>query len=317
VSAQEAFDALADLLRASPPIEIATVAKPARGEDQQQARHLPLRDSADAFFRRITAEAVIDATEPELRPLDITHKPEPGTIEWVELDQVDAVKAATERFASLGVLSSFEPNDEAYKKRLLFWLARRWAGGEQAFFFRAFSASAELKRKNFAAIALHDGAFARIEEQIFMFDENIDCVVFGGYIFVLRKGDYRRIFDQLEQLRDRAKQAAERLHAKVPIANLEEFTAACETQPGMADKLIAVQGRDYFARLNYEMLKPVIEEFELDIATENRNGRTHLVFKSDAGHRWRILRLVDDDFLRSSMTDHRYEVNSKTDATQA
>ena len=316
MSAEEAFNALAVFLTANPPIEVATVAKPARGQDQQQARHLPLRDSADAFFRRITAEAAIEASAPELRPLDITYKPESGTIEWVELGDVAAVRAAAERFTSLAILSSFDPQDDAYKKRLLFWLARRWADGEQAFFFRAFSASAELKRKHFAAIALRDGAFARIEEQIFMFDENVDCIVFRGYIFVLRKGDYRRIFDQLEQLRVQARQAAERLHAKVPIANLEDFTAACETQPGMADKLIAVQSRDYFARLDYEMLKPVIDEFELDIAIEVRDGRSHLVFKSDAGHRWRILRLVDDDFLRSSMTDHRYEVNSKTNAVQ-
>jgi hypothetical protein len=30
-------------------------------------------------------------------------------------------------------------------------------------------------------------------------------------------------------------------------------------------------------------------------------------------HRFRILKLLDDDFLRSAMTDHRHEVNPKTD----
>jgi hypothetical protein len=80
----------------------------------------------------------------------------------------------------------------------------------------------------------------------------------------------------------------------------------------MADKLIAVQNRDYFEQLTYEMLEPVIAEFKLDIPVETRNGSPHLVFKSEPAQRWRILRLVDDDFLKSSMTDHRYEVNSKT-----
>jgi hypothetical protein len=37
-----------------------------------------------------------------------------------------------------------------------------------------------------------------------------------------------------------------------------------------------------------------------------------LQFRSEPEHRWRILKLVDDDYLRSTMTDARYEVNSKT-----
>ena len=39
------------------------------------------------------------------------------------------------------------------------------------------------------------------------------------------------------------------------------------------------------------------------------DGQEQLVFQTDPEHRWRILKLVDDDYLRSSMTDHRYEVN--------
>ncbi len=195
---------------------------------------------------------------------------------------------------------------------MLFWVASRSRGDERAFFFRAFSASAELKRKRVAALVSRDGPFHLIEEQIFLFDENIDCIVFQDHVFVLRKQDYRRIFDQLEQVREEAHRAAERLNKLVPIANFDEFAEACERQPAMADKLIAVQSRDYFQKLTYEMLEPVIAEFELEIPVETHNGSPHLVFKSEPAHRWRILRLVDDDFLKSSMTDHRYEVNSKT-----
>jgi Kiwa KwaB-like protein len=312
MTAAETFTALQEFLRANPPIELATVSRPAGRELQQEARYLPMEASAEAFFRRITTEAIIDSPNPDLRPLDPTYKPERGTIEWAELADVDAVRIAAETYASLSILSPFQPGDESYKRRLRFWVARREAQGERAFFFRAFSASAELKRKRGAAFVSHDGAFRRIEQHIFLFDENVDCVVFGGYLFVLRKADYRRIFDQLEQLRQAARAAAARLHARVPIANFEEFADACAKQPAMADKLIALEGRDYFARLSFEMLSPVIDEFQLGIEVEDREGVSHLVFESDPAHRWRILRLVDDDYLRSSMTDHRYEVNSKT-----
>jgi len=132
-------------------------------------------------------------------------------------------------------------------------------------------------------------------------ETTIDCFVFDGLLFVLRKNDYRRIFDQLEAVRQRARLAAAALHAKVPIANFDAFAEACSTQAAMADKLIAIQGRDYFDRLSYDMLKPVIDEFKLKIPIEPRDGTPHLVFLTEPEQRWRILRLVDDDFLKSSI----------------
>ncbi len=312
MTAEEAYEALAQFLATNPPLDLATVAKPANNEIAQEARYLTLASSADAFFRRITAEAILEGEPPDLRQLDLTFKPDPGTVEWAKLDEIHAVRLAAENYQQLARLSPFDPGDEGYKKRLLFWIANRTVDGVRACFFRAFSATAELKRKRGAVLVNRDGAFSRIEGQLFMFDENVDCVVFDEYLFVLRKNDYRRIFDQFEQIRIAARNAARTLHGRVPIANLQEFADACVAQPAMADKLIAVQGRDYFPRLTYEMLEPVIEEFNLDIPVEQRDGRPHLVFRSAAALRWQILRLVDDDFLRSSMTQHHYEVNSKT-----
>lgn len=40
-------------------------------------------------------------------------------------------------------------------------------------------------------------------------------------------------------------------------------------------------------------------------------GSLHRAWAAELERRWRILRLVDDDYLKSSMTDHKYEVNSK------
>jgi hypothetical protein len=314
VNAAETLAALAALMAADRELDVATVARPASGNGQHEARYLSLADDARDFFHKITSAAVpADVEEAELRRLDHTYKPEAGEIEWVPLAEVEAVKTACERYANMSPLGPFDPNDEQYKRRLAFWVGVVAHGQERAFFFRAFSAAAELKRKAGAALVSRQGSFRRVEEQIFLFDESVDCFVFGEYLYVLRKSDYRRVFDQLEEVRRQARKAAEQLHQLVPIANFEEFADACTSQTAMADKLIAVQKRNYFGRLTYQMLAPVIKEFELEIPTQIHNGTTHLVFKSAPAHRWRILRLVDDDYLRSTMTDNRYEVNSKTE----
>jgi hypothetical protein len=312
MTAAETLAELNSLLASNPPLELATAAKPRRNETQHDARAVPLDGDANAYFRKITTEAIESAHQNELRRLDHTYKPEAGTVEWAPLDDVPAVKAACERFADLNDLSNFTAGDDEYKKRLLYWVGVRQAGGPRAFFFRSFSQAAELKRKKFVAIVLRDGPFELLDEQVFLFDENVDCAVYGEYIFILRRNDYRRIFEQLEEIRQAALNAAQLLHAQVPIKNIQEFAAACAGQPGMADKLIAVQRRDYFPRLNYQMLAPVIAEFELPIEVDDSDGTPKLIFKPGVEDRWRILHLIDDDYLASSMTDHKYEVNSKT-----
>jgi hypothetical protein len=317
MTAREALDKLKEFLAGSPDLEVATVAAPQGQDGQPEARVLSLADDAENFFRSVIASAVVDQIpNSSLKALDPVYKPEKDVIEWAQANEVQAIQLAVTRYANLSPLTSFQPSDKAYIRRLRFWVGVLTDGeGRKAYFFRAFSSASELQRKRGAAMVLRDGSFTKVEEQIFLFDDNIDCFVFEGFLFVLRKNDYRRIFDQLDAVRQRARLAAAALHEKVPIANFDEFEKACTTQAALADKLIAVQERDYFNRLSYMMLKPVIDEFELKIPVETNNGAPQLVFQTGPEHRWRILRLVDDDFLKSSMTENRYEVNSKTAST--
>lgn len=312
---RDALDDLADLFEAGPRLEVATVARSAERGLPPEARVLNLAGDAEAFFEDTIRTKVVEAARDwSLVKLDPVYKPDPGTVEWANARDVEPLKLAVERFANLSPFAPFRPGDDAYKKRLSYWVCVLSSGQRQAFFFRAFSAAAELSRKAATALTSRDGTFYKVTEEIFVFDERVDCFVFADYLFVLRKNEYRRIFEQLEQVRRAAKRAAGKLHERVPIANFDAFADACAAQAGMADKLIAVTARDYFATLTVDVLKPVIAEFNLGIPVTTIDGREQLVFQTDPEHRWRILKLVDDDYLRSSMTDHRYEVNSKTAA---
>ena len=42
------------------------------------------------------------------------------------------------------------------------------------------------------------------------------------------------------------------------------------------------------------------------------NGEERLLFEGNPDKRWLILKLLDDDFLGSIMTNQKYEVNSKS-----
>jgi hypothetical protein len=56
-------------------------------------------------------------------------------------------------------------------------------------------------------------------------------------------------------------------------------------------------------------LKNIIERYNLRIATMEVNGEEMLVF--DPKDRWAILKLLDDDYLESVLTERHYEVTGK------
>ena len=308
---------LSDFLDEQLTLEAATVAKAAKVDDPPEARVLPLADSAEQFFASIIDQRVKDRLDPlawSVKRLDPIYKPDADEVEWQRTSDLDPVVYATDKLKNLSALAPFDDADEKYKRRLIYWAVVLTANdGRQAFFFRSFSGSAELKRKKGAALVSRHGSFSRVEESIFLFDDNVDCFVFGDFIYVIRKRDFRRIFDQISAVLRRAKRAARDLHAKVPIANFDEFERACGSDSRLADKVLAVRSRDYFNQLSYAMLQPVIDEFKLGIKTRTVAGTKQLVFRTEPDQRFRILKLVDDDYLRSSMTKRRYEVNSKSD----
>ena len=53
-----------------------------------------------------------------------------------------------------------------------------------------------------------------------------------------------------------------------------------------------------------------IPEYQVDITGDGDAAR--LVFRNDAQHRFKILKLLDDDYLHSELTSLEYEANSKS-----
>jgi len=316
---QEALEALVDVLAGEPKLAVATIARSARKDDPPEARILKLAGDAEGEFRTIINKAVTAKLNPlvwTLKKFDPVYKPEPGDveIEWIKLDQVAAVSQATDRLDNVSGLAGFDASDSSFLRRLIYWGAAIGNSDNRAYFFRRFSSSSELKRKSKAAMVLKSGTFHLVEERIFLFDQAVDCFVYDEYVFVLRKSDFRSIFEQMKAVFDKAKNAASDLHGKLPISNFSDFQNACGSDSRLADKMLAIRKRDYFDGLSYSVVKPVIEEFELDIPTmKGKGGQIELEFRSAPAERFRILRLCDDDYLRSTMTKRRYEVNSKTD----
>jgi hypothetical protein len=170
----EALKNLAKFLHGKPALQVATVARGVKADDPPDTRALNLAGDAKQHFQTAIATSVtanIDPLQWSLKKYDPVYKPEQGgvEVEWVKTVDVASMGLALDRVKNLGGLAGFDPSDQGYLKRLAYWagVLTNADASDAAYFFRSFTASAELKRKSKVALVLRAGTFHLVEERIF------------------------------------------------------------------------------------------------------------------------------------------------------
>jgi hypothetical protein len=116
----------------------------------------------------------------------------------------------------------------------------------------------------------------------------------------------------LEELRAKANATVDMVLAQVPISNADAFRATCTGQLQMLSKLAQIAGKPYLGRVTIQDIRRTIDEFHIAVQIVHEEGQDKLLFEGSLTKRWLILKLLDDDYLGSTMTHEKYEVNSKS-----
>ena len=159
---------------------------------------------------------------------------------------------------------------------------------------------------------LSKGSYNRVQEKVFLFDRETDCVFWDGFLFINSVTNFRKIFDYFEQLRLNASSCADAIINRIPIDNAEEFKSHVVGQFQMMSKLATISRRPYISSVTIDDLKRTIDHFKLPLTTTGTGANEKLVFDPHPQRRWLILKLLDDDFLGSVMTTEKYSVSSKS-----
>ena len=88
--------------------------------------------------------------------------------------------------------------------------------------------------------------------------------------------------------------------------------------PAMLGKMASIQRKlDDYPQYRAALTMPNLVAFvrkhpECEVEIQGDGDAAQLVFRNDAQHRFKILKLLDDDYLRSQLTELNYEANSKS-----
>lgn len=99
------------------------------------------------------------------------------------------------------------------------------------------------------------------------------------------------------------------IKTRIPIANFDDFEVACKGHLQKLAKLKNIAQKPYLQNITMNDIKKVIKTVNLNIQIKKTRGKEMLLF--DPADKWALLRLMDDDYLSSVMTNQNYEVTGK------
>jgi hypothetical protein len=243
--------------------------------------------------------------------LDQGYSPGPDEIDYAQTDANEHVTTVLKGIPTQpSTAQLFQDTDDFLATVSFYCIAFQPSpAGDPVFLFRTYSAQKELSRSRFFAIFLADGQYDRIRTPTFLFDHEVDCIAYGKHMYIFNRTAFQRIFRYFEHLNKIANACLAVVRKAVPISNFDAFAESCRSHLQKLSKLKNISEKPYLKQVTMNDIIRTIKKHALNVKVKAANGKKMLVF--DPSDRWVILKLLDDDYLGSTMTRLNYEANSK------
>lgn len=309
--------ALADCVSIAPGNATVTVCLAARGGgDTMPILHrLQLSsDLAESFL--LTAAFSLRQLNHDIRMGDRTleaydagNVPDKHEVEFHTPPAGSTPEAVVKALSTLQQLPVFDGKPATINKLAFHVIAVQRTGKPTIYLFRKYSRTKELGRSKKLVTLFSDGAFDKISEPVFIFDDMVDCIALSGQMIILKKDNYHRIFQFFEQAMKHAQQTLMQIQTALPIDNAVQFENDCKSNALILVRLRGIADRNYFPSLTLSVIEKKINADGLPIKISGTGKNRKLVYETE--HKWKFLRLLDDGFLNSDMTGKKYEATSK------
>lgn len=190
--------------------------------------------------------------------------------------------------------------------------------GRAIIMFRVADSLFQLRAAKYLALVRHGDVFDRlVPADVMLLRRSFDVVLVDGVAFFEHKSTFERAFGFLDQLRTTSATTFEEVTANLRIRGLDEMKAACTKQSQMMAKMASIrrsmdEDPEYAAAMTMDRLVAFVRERDyISVGIETVNGEDFLVYEDDVTRRFQLLKLLDDDYLHSILTQREYESGSK------
>ncbi len=259
-----------------------------------------------------------------LYPYSGDSKPEEYEVEYLRAD-TNNYEFMKEQIAPLQAYQDFlffQENDKQFIKNIRFYVlvVKPLSNSQEPIlFYRFYTRRQLLKQSRFIGAVFRDtNEYDLVEEPTLQFDDTVDCISRGDDFFILRKENFHLLFRFLEELEKSVDLALDTIHTslkqgKVPIEGYDDFVHDCKRHRVKMNMLTAIAKKPYIKNLTPARIRPVVQLLGRDVLGDDFitmfEHEQKLLY--DTKYPWALLKLLNDNYLWSQMTDQGYDVSGK------
>jgi hypothetical protein len=241
-----------------------------------------------------------------------------GQVMWLSIEAVPLLAAIDEQSEDLTSLPLFDPGTESPRDLRLVAMRATDDDGSSAVFVQSLRGNQIVAQSRRVGVIVRRGVLdVPASGDIMLLTKDVAATVIDRYVFFRDRAAFERLFGFLAELQARATATFQSVTANLRIFGLEAMATAVISSPAMLGKMASIQRKLdqyplYREALTMDNLSTFVEQHpECGVEMAGQGAAAELVFRNDPQHRFKILKLLDDDFLRSELTNLEYEANSK------
>ncbi|CAD6494513.1 MAG: hypothetical protein LAKADJCE_00802 [Candidatus Argoarchaeum ethanivorans] len=182
------------------------------------------------------------------------------------------------------------------------------------FLFRKYTPKKLLEKGKLSMILNDEGSFQRLNYKIMAIDEIYDAALLlkegddqsQVQVFIFNRSKFESMFSFVDFYEKEVDGRKKEIDDKDLLNDIDVFIDFCKNDSRMIKKFARFLKNGEFSKMSKNNIKDVVGKYKLDLEFDD-NGKV-VVNKDNI---WTILRILDDDYVRSEITNTKYEARSK------
>jgi len=269
-------------------------------------------------FAEITAEklSALRDTGHEVHPYvaGTTIEADKGIFTHLDVAALENSEVIHSRLASLRSLDTiplFDHSERPFLNNLRFYVvAVDMPNDRRVFCFRAREWVKSFETNRTIVARLTTGEYNKydvVEDRPLIFDEGVDIFMLEDDLFVIDSNAFSKVFPKFEPVLAQAEDVLSHINERFTIDGYDELLTDCKRDRRKMGKLNSIIKSEHFKHLDFTKLQATCAKHHLgDMIQPDSNGGFKVVY--DPKQKWKILKLLNDDYVSSSTTDTNYEI---------
>jgi Domain of unknown function (DUF4868) len=238
---------------------------------------------------------------------------------WLHIDQVPMLRSIADELTDPAAVPLYEPN-QAHLGSIRVAAMRVAADGSSATLLQSLSPGQVVAqvRTRLPLVIRRGVVDVPSRAPVLLFRRDVAAILVKEYVFFNDRRVFERLFGFLEEMQQQATETFQTVTQALRIRGVEQMADVVTRSPAMLGKMASITRKleaypQYRAAYTMPKLVAFIRSHpRCEVEVEGEEDDAELIFRNDPQHRFKILKLLDDDYLRSDLTELDYDANSKS-----